>query len=88
MAVPERRTSFQEILLKGFQDIRAEIIGWVILLNHYHILVNVESLDLVSSLLKQIHGSTSHEWNQKDGMTGKRKVWYRFVDRMMRNESI
>jgi len=86
MAVPERRTSFQEILLKGFQDIRAEIIGWVILLNHYHILVNVESLDLVSSLLKQIHGSTSHEWNQKDGMTGKRKVWYRFVDRMMRNE--
>jgi len=86
MAAPERRTTFQETLLKGFQEIHAEIIGWVILINHYHILVNVESLDLVSNLLKQIHGSTSHEWNQQDGLTGKRKIWYRFVDRMMRNE--
>jgi putative transposase len=86
MAMPERRTEFQEILLNGFQDIQATIIGWVILLNHYHILANVESLDLVSILLKQIHGSTSHEWNQQDGLTGKRKVWYRFADRMMRNE--
>ena len=79
-------TSFQEILLKGFQEIQAEIIGWVVLPNHYHILGNIESLDLVSNLLKQIHGSTSREWNQQDGMTGKRKVWYRFADRIMRNE--
>lgn len=86
MARPERRTSFQEILLKGFQEIHAEIIGWVILLNHYHVLVNIESLNQVSFILKQIHGSTSHEWNQQDGLTGKRKVWYRFVDKTMRNE--
>lgn len=86
MASPERRASIQEILLNGFREIQAEIIGWVILLNHYHILANVESLDLVSNLLKQIHGSTSHEWNRQDGLTGKRKVWYRFADRMMRNE--
>jgi putative transposase len=83
---PERRTAFQEILLRGFQEIRSEIIGWVILPNHYHILVNVESLDLVSELLKQIHGSTSFEWNRQDNLSGKRKVWYRFTDRMMRNE--
>ena len=75
MAAPERRNAFQEILLKGFREIKAEIIGWVILLNHYHILVNVESLILISNLLKQIHGSTSHEWNKQDGLTGKRKVW-------------
>ena len=87
MAMPGRRTAFQKILLKGFQEINAEIIGWVILTNHYHVLVNIESLDLVSNLLKQIHGSTSHEWNKQDGLTGKRKVWYRFSDRMMRNET-
>ena len=86
MDMPERRSEFQDMLLKGFQEMRAEIIGWVILLNYYHILINVESLDLVSNLLKQIHGSTSHEWNQQDGLTGKRKVWYRYADRMMRNE--
>jgi putative transposase len=86
MAAPDRRTAFQEILLKGFQEIHAEIIGWVILTNHYHILANIESLDLVSNLLKQIHGSTSYEWNKEDGLTGRRKVWYRYADRMMRNK--
>jgi putative transposase len=86
MVAPERRTTFQDILLEGFQEIHAEIIGWVILLNHYHILVNVESLDLVSNLLKQIHGSTSHTWNQQDRLTGKRKIWYRYADRVIRNE--
>ncbi|MGB7874578.1 MAG: transposase [Anaerolineales bacterium] len=86
MVSPERRSSFQEILLKGFQEINAEIIGWVILTNHYHILVNIESLDSVSSLLKQIHGSTSYAWNKEDSLSGKRKVWYRYADRMIRNE--
>jgi putative transposase len=86
MIASERRTNFQDLLLKGFQEIHAEIIGWVILLNHYHILVNVESLDLVSNLLKQIHGLTSHTWNQQDRLTGKRKVWYRYADRVIRNE--
>ena len=82
----ERRTDFQEILLNGFQEIQAEVVGWVILPNHYHILANVESLDLVSNLLKNIHGSTSHAWNLQDGLMHKRKVWYRFSDRVMRNE--
>ncbi len=39
---PERRTEFQEFLLRGFREIKAEIIGWVMLPNHYHILVIVE----------------------------------------------
>ncbi len=87
MAAPERRTEFQEILLKKFQEIQAEIIGWSILPNHYHILANVESLDSVSSVIQSLHGFTSHQWNQQDGLTGKRKVWYRFSGRLMRNET-
>lgn len=87
MAAPERRTEFQEILLKKFQEIHAEIIGWSILPDHYHILANVESLDLVSSVVQSLHGLTSHQWNQQDGLSGKRKVWYRFFDRLMRNET-
>jgi len=86
MAFPERRTEFQVILLKGFEEIRAEIVGWVVLPNHYHILANIESLDLVSDVVRYIHGSTSREWNLQDSLTGKRKVWYRFSDRLMRDE--
>jgi putative transposase len=87
MRIPERRTEFQEILLGGFQEAKAEVVGWVILTNHYHILVNAASIDLVSDVIRRVHSATSREWNLQDGLTGKRKVWYRFVDRMMRNET-
>ncbi len=86
MAAPERRAGFQKLLLSGFQEIGAEIVGWVILPNHYHILANVESLDAVSGLLKHIHGSTSHAWNLQDSLAGNRKVWLRFSDYMMRSD--
>lgn len=78
MESPQRRTEFQEILLKGFKEIKAEVVGWVILANHYHLLAGVESLNLMSNLIKLIHGRTSHDWNLQDGLIGKRKVWYRY----------
>jgi len=84
MNSPERRTNFQKRLLLAFQEIEAIIVAWVILANHYHILACVNSLEDVSAALKQLHGSTSFEWNLADGLQGKRKVWYKFSDRMIR----
>ena len=63
MQAPERRDTFETHLLNAFGSIDAEIGGWVILPNHYHILAGVDSLDVVSVLLKQLHGTTSREWN-------------------------
>src|SRR5215217_8123815 len=60
MLASERRTEFQELLLNTFKEIGAEIIGWVILSNHYHILITIESLNLVSKAIKLLHGRTSH----------------------------
>ena len=87
MAAPERRDDFQEILINRFKDVCAEVIAWVILPNHYHILINVESLELVSNVLRQVHGVTSRDWNLQDGLTRKRRVWYHYVDRAIRNET-
>jgi putative transposase len=87
MESPERRTAFQNRLLSAFQEIKADIVGWVILGNHYHILAGVESLDEVSLVLKHLHGSSSYEWNKADGMQGKRRVWYKFADRMIRDDA-
>jgi putative transposase len=81
-----RRTRFQELLLEAFREIEAEISGWVILPNHYHILATVESLNSVSEILRVLHGRTSHDWNLQDGLQEKRKVWYKFSDRLMRDE--
>ncbi len=83
----ERRTQIEGLLLQSFLEISAEIIAWVILTNHYHLLLSIEKLDTVSEILGYIHGVTSRQWNKEDGLTGKRKVWYRFSDRLIRNET-
>jgi len=86
MAAPGRRDAFEKRLLSALDAIEGEIGGWVILANHYHVLVRVDTLDDVSPVLKQLHGSTSREWNLADGLTGRRKVWYKFTDRGIRGE--
>lgn len=84
MESADRRSDFQTRLLRAFQEIEAEISAWVILANHYHVLARVESLTSVSGALKLLHGSTSFDWNQEDGLRGKRKVWYKYSDRLIR----
>ena len=34
-----------------------------------------------------MHGVTSREWNLVEGQTGQRRVWYKFADRMIRNDA-
>lgn len=86
MRAPQRRDEFEQHLLDAFSSIDAEVGGWVILHNHYHILAGVDSLDAVSVTMKRVHGTTAREWNLADGLTGQRRVWYKFVDRWIRDE--
>jgi len=87
MKLPHRRTNFEARLLNSLQEISNEIIAWVILPNHYHFLAYIRSLNDVSAILQYLHGATSREWNLQDGLTGKRRVWYKFADTYMRNEA-
>lgn len=87
MTSPERRAEFQKQLLLAFHEIKADIVAWAVLANHYHVLAGVGSLDHVSAALKQLHGFTSFEWNKADGLQGKRRVWYKFADRMIRDDA-
>lgn len=71
---------FERFVMSG-----VEILAWVILPNHYHLLVHLTDFDVLSELFRRIHGSTSRQWNIEDNVTG-RKVWYRFSDRAIRSE--
>jgi putative transposase len=86
MQSPQRRTEFESRLLRTIEEIANDIIAWIVLPNHYHILMIVQSLDHVSAALKHLHGTTSHEWNIEDNLTGRRRVWYKFADTYMRND--
>jgi putative transposase len=76
MVTSSRCTEFETRLVGGMKEIHVDPIAWVVLPNHYHILVDVDSFDSVSSALKHLHGTTSRKWNIYDGLTEKRRVWY------------
>ncbi|MBI5965367.1 MAG: transposase [Chloroflexi bacterium] len=86
MNSPKRRTEFETRLLNSIKEFSDELIAWMVLPNHYHILIMVKSLDDVSTALKQLHGTTSREWNIEDNLTGSRRVWYKFADTRIRND--
>jgi putative transposase len=71
---------FEQFIHQGF-----EITAWVVLINHYHLLVYLHDFTKLSSIFQKIHGSTSYQWNSEDQQRG-RKVWYRFSDRAIRSE--
>jgi len=86
MASEERRTEFQGLLLEALtNNEEVEVVAWVILPNHYHVLAWLEHLKTASVALQRLHGSTSRQWNLEDHNVG-RKVWYRFTDRVIRSE--
>ena len=87
MDAPQRRTDFEYRLLQILQDAEIEIAGWVILPNHYHVLVGVHALEQITVVLRQLHGETARLWNQEDNLTAQRRVWYRYEDRMMRDQN-
>lgn len=75
MARPGRCTDLESRLLAALDSLRADIAGWVILPNHYHILVGEVSLTSLSAALRLLHGRTSREWNLADALTG-RRAWF------------
>jgi putative transposase len=82
----KRRTEFEARLLDAIGTITQELIAWVVLPNHYHILISVQSLDDLSAALKHLHGTTSRQWNIEDNLTGKCRIWYKFADACIRND--
>ena len=50
----KRRTEFEVRSLNAIKEITEELIAWVVLPNHYHVLPRVQSLDDVSATLKHL----------------------------------
>ena len=59
--------------------------AWVFLPNHYHFLANVGDISIVSEALRLAHSRIATEINGRQHQRG-RKVWYRYSDRLIRNE--
>ena len=81
----EERAWLLEELQKELEGAKISVSGWVVLPNHYHLLVQCQPLSVISQPLRRVHARTAHRLNRRDELTG-RKVWHLFSDRQMRNE--
>jgi putative transposase len=83
---PDRLLWFEEQLLACIRELCTPCAAWIVLPNHYHILVRIGPIKKFSLGLGRLHGRTSYLMNKEDHTPG-RKVWHRAQDRCMRSEA-
>lgn len=79
----EWRDAFHEAAkIHGWQ-----VIAWVVLDNHYHVLVrSPEGINNLSKFVNSYHKYTARKWNDQDELIG-RKVWWNYWDTCIRSET-
>ena len=82
---PGELTALQRRLAEARDQISAPCAGWVVMPNHYHLLVQVAGLSLLGKALGAVHGRSARYANRRDGTAG-RQVWYKYSDRKVRGE--
>ena len=81
----ERLCWFESELIDHLKKSEISCAAWVVLPNHYHVLVKTSDVNLFSHNQGLLHGRTSKVMNSEDNTLG-RKIWYRCQDRAMRSE--
>lgn len=75
-----------QLIVESTQLFSINVAAWVVLDNHYHILVHFSHSSDLPLFVNRLHGISSYRFNQREGCQG-RKVWYSYWDRVIRNES-
>lgn len=84
MQAQARRKAVFEALREQADRYKITLRAWVILPNHYHLLVEIVDFDVLSEFFRRVHGPKARQWNQEDHTPG-RKIWYRYSDRAIRS---
>jgi len=84
-ATDEDRAWLVRDLLRELDEAEIKCSAWVVLSDHYHLLVHCQPLSTISEPLRRVHARTARALNRRAGVTG-RQVWYRFGDRRIRDE--
>jgi len=82
---PERLASFTQRLLEILHAQSAKMHAWVVLPNHYHVLVTVHDILACLKQIGLLHGRTSYEWNGADNSRG-RQVWCKSAETAIKSD--
>ena len=82
---PGRMAEFEQLLLTTTRETASTIFAWVVLPNHYHVLVRAPEIKSLIAALGRLHGVTSFRWNGEEECRG-RKVWHRVAETEVKSE--
>ena len=80
-----RMDHFADTLRSLIADHCERLDAWVVLPNHYHVLVLTDDLTGFLKQLGRMHGCMAHAWNGEENSRG-RKVWCNAVERKIQND--
>lgn len=81
----KKKEILKEILKVTIRKYNIKLHAWVILSNHYHILIEIHRGEHLYRFIKSLHGKSAIELNKLDNAIG-RQVWYNYWDRCPRGE--
>lgn len=82
---PAELTGLGQRLIEVLWEARSRSAGWVVMPNHYHLLLRTAHLPTLGKALGGVHGRSARYANRRDGTAG-RHVWYKYSDRKVRSE--
>jgi putative transposase len=80
-----KRALVRDVLRKAIKQYGIRLYAWVILANHYHLLLGTSDVAPIYKFIKRLHGDSAVQLNKLDNTPG-RKIWYQYWDRFPRNE--
>ncbi|HUP44040.1 MAG TPA: transposase [Thermoanaerobaculia bacterium] len=80
-----RRDSFIDLLLSVGSKLGVVVQDWVVLSNHYHLMIEALRKSAVSAFIGRVHSINAHQLNVIDKAQG-RKVWYQYWDKFITHE--
>lgn len=76
---PARKDYLQQLLSRRCQEFQIDLIAWVILDEHYHVVLRPDTQEGFLSWIQALHRDTAREWNREDTAPG-RQIWYEYWD--------
>ncbi|MBU0597737.1 transposase [Patescibacteria group bacterium] len=80
-----RKLLINNILKSVIKQYDLQLYAWVILANHYHLLIKIKSNNQLIRFIKSFHGQSAISLNKIDKIPG-RKIWVNYWDHCIRDE--
>jgi putative transposase len=76
----------QESLERLSASFSIKLAAWVIMDNHYHLLLHAQTPEALKGFIQRLHGRTAYEINKNSDLKG-RQIWHNYWDTIIRSDA-